>query len=445
MSALNPDDHENDPRDIPSEETVLGLCLVSQYAIEAAAEFGLTTEDFYRPAHQMIYEAARHLADSGNPVSVASVNAELVKRGQSTVTGGAVKLIELSSDTLAPRQVTYYANLVMEQASLRLALKGARTSAHAAFNGRGEVADTIDFIAATMEKATAPRKTASDGFVSLGEVMPAVIDRLEKPDGERDRVELPYLDLDALTGGIEPGEVLVVAGRPGMGKTTLAQDAARHAALRRGNPVAFFSLEMSSEELATRILCAESRVPFHAMNNGLMNDADWDRVRDATQRMADSPLMIDDAPNTTTAHIRARLRGMARTNPARLVVVDYLQLMKAPGRADSRQQEVADISRELKLIAKEFGVGLILVAQLNRGPEQRADKRPMVSDLRESGAVEQDADMVILLFREDAYEKESPRAGEADLIVAKHRGGPTADVTVAFHGHLCRLTDMAQG
>lgn len=444
-TALNPADGQTDPHDIHSEETVLGLCLISKKAVEDVAALGLLPEDFYRPAHATIYETARHLADSGKPVSVTSVNAELVRRGQSMATGGTMTLVELSTDTLSPAQATYYANLIIEQARLRRALQGARSSAQIAFDGRGDTDELIGRIAAEMETATAPRGTDDDGFVTLGSVMPSVIDRIETPDEDVDRVRLPYLDLDALTNGIEPGEVMVVAGRPGMGKTTLGLDAARHAAIRQGLPVAFFSLEMSKEELATRMLVAEARVPLHAVQTGNLEDADWERVSAANARMADAPLMIDDSANTTTSHIRARLRGMARTTPARLVVVDYLQLMKAPGRSDNRQQEVSDISRELKLIAKEFGVGLIVAAQLNRGPEQRTDKRPMVSDLRESGSVEQDADMVILLYREDEYDKESPRAGLLDLIIGKHRAGPTTTVEVGFQGHYCRATDLAAG
>jgi replicative DNA helicase len=430
------------PHDIPSEQAVLGMCLISKRALEDVAAHGLAPEDFYRPAHQIIYETARHLADEGKPVTVASVSSELTKRGQLLAVGGTVTLVELSSDAMSPATATYYANLVIDQARLRRALQGAIRAAQLASEARGDVDDVIGMIAAEMEAATAPRGTTEDGFRSLDDVLPDVIDELETPIGEVDRVPLPYGDLDALTGGVEPGEVIIVAARPGMGKTTFGLDAARHAAIRHKLPVAFFSLEMSESELVKRMLVAEARVPLRTMQERLMTEPDWDRVNDARARMSDAPLMIDASPHTTTAHIRARLRGMARNTPgkpgpARLVVVDYLQLMKAPGRSDSRQQEVSDISRELKLIAKEFGVGIIVAAQLNRGPEQRQDKRPMVSDLRESGSVEQDADMVFLLFREDVYDKESPRAGLQDIIVGKHRGGPTSEVEVAFQGHYC--------
>ncbi|WP_236574565.1 replicative DNA helicase [Nocardiopsis sp. FR26] len=430
------------PHDIPSEKVVLGLCLISKRALEDVAAHGLLPEDFYRPAHQAIYEAARHLVDMGKPVSAESVNAELARRGESVATGGILTLIELTENTLSPATAVYYANLVINQARLRRALQGAIRAAQIASEGRGDVDELIGMIAAEMEAATAPRATNDDEFMALGDIIPNVVDLLEKPDEATNAVPLPYGDLDALTAGLEPGEVMVVAGRPGTGKTTFAQDAVRHAAIRHNIPSVFFSLEMSKEELTLRVLCAESRVPLHTMKSRLLDEPDWERIRDARKRIADAPLMIDANPYTTTAHIRARLRGMARPapgkpGPARLVVVDYLQLMKHPGRPENRQQEVSDISRELKLIAKEFGVGIILLAQLNRGPEQRQDKRPMVSDLRESGSVEQDSDMVVLLFREDVYDKESPRAGEQDIIVGKHRGGPTAEVTVAFQGHYC--------
>lgn len=451
MTALNPTDSTEVPNDVPSERAVLGVCLTSRRGLEEAAAHGLVPGDFYLPAHQAIYAAARHLADCGKPATVESVNAELGRRGQSTVTGGVLELADLASGAQSPATAVYYANEVINQARLRRALQGAIRAAQIASEGRGDVDELIGMITAEMETATAPRGTHEEAFAPLGDVLPTVVDLLEKPDEASNTIPLPYADLDALTVGGEPGEVIIVAARPGMGKTTFAQDAARHAAIRHNIPTVFFSLEMSKEELAMRVLCAESRVPIHTMKSRLLQESDWARIRDAHQRIADAPLLIDENPYTTTAHIRARLRGMARPGangpgPARLVLVDYLQLMKHPGRSDNRQQEVSDISREIKLIAKEFGVTVILLAQLNRGPEQRQDKRPMVSDLRESGSVEQDADMVFLLFREDVYDKESPRAGEMDIIVGKHRGGPAGvDVTVAFHGHYCRAVDMAAG
>jgi replicative DNA helicase len=227
--------------------------------------------------------------------------------------------------------------------------------------------------------------------------------------------------------------------------SALALDFARSAAIHHGLPTVVFSLEMGRNEITMRLLSAEARVPMHIMRTGQMSDDDWGRLAKRMSEVADAPLFIDDSPNMSLMEIRAKCRRLKQRHDLKLVIIDYLQLMSSPKKTESRQQEVSEMSRSLKLLAKELEVPVIALSQLNRGPEQRQDKKPMLSDLRESGSIEQDADMVILLHREDAYEKESPRAGEADLIVAKHRNGPTATVTVAFQGHYSRFVDMAPG
>ncbi|NUP01511.1 MAG: replicative DNA helicase, partial [Nonomuraea sp.] len=253
-----------------------------------------------------------------------------------------------------------------------------------------------------------------------------------------------FQDLDQLTNGLHPGQMIVVAARPAIGKSTLGLDFARSAAIKHGMTTVIFSLEMSRNEITMRLLSAEARVALHAMRSGMMGDDDWTRLARRMSEVAEAPLFIDDSPNMSMMEIRAKCRRLKQRNDLRFVVIDYLQLMSSPKKTESRQNEVSEISRAIKLLAKELEVPVIAISQLNRGPEQRTDKRPQVSDLRESGSIEQDADMVILLHREDAYERESPRAGEADLIVAKHRNGPTATVTVAFQGHYSRFVDMAQ-
>jgi replicative DNA helicase len=237
--------------------------------------------------------------------------------------------------------------------------------------------------------------------------------------------------------------MIVIAARPALGKSTLALDLARSATVKHGMATVIFSLEMSRNEITMRLLSAEARIALHTMRTGQLNDDDWTRLARRMSEVADAPLYIDDSPNMSMMEIRAKCRRLKQRQDLRMVIIDYLQLMSSPKRVESRQQEVSEMSRALKLLAKELEVPVIAVSQLNRGPEQRTDKRPMISDLRESGSIEQDADMVILLHREDAYERESPRAGEADLIVAKHRNGPTATVTVAFQGHYSRFVDMA--
>jgi replicative DNA helicase len=227
--------------------------------------------------------------------------------------------------------------------------------------------------------------------------------------------------------------------------STLALDFARAAAIKSGLSTAFFSLEMGRNEITMRLLSAEARVPLHTMRTGQMSDDDWTRLARRMSEVADAPLFIDDSPNMSMMEIRAKCRRLKQRHDLRMVIIDYLQLMSSPKRVENRQQEVSEMSRSLKLLAKEIDVPVIALSQLNRGPEQRTDKKPLLSDLRESGSIEQDSDVVILLHREDAYERESPRAGEADLIIAKHRNGPTTTVTVAFQGHYSRFVDMAPG
>jgi replicative DNA helicase len=254
-----------------------------------------------------------------------------------------------------------------------------------------------------------------------------------------------FADLDALTNGLHAGQMVVIAARPAIGKSTLALDLARAAAVKHRMAAVLFSLEMSRNEITMRLLSAEARVPLHAMRTGQMGEEDWTRLARRMSEVVDAPLFIDDSPNMSMVEIRAKCRRLKQRHDLRMVIVDYLQLMSSPRRVENRQQEVSDMSRSLKLLAKEIDVPVVAISQLNRGPEQRNDKRPLLSDLRESGSIEQDSDVVILLHREDAYERESPRAGEADLIVAKHRNGPTTTVTVAFQGHYSRFVDMAPG
>jgi replicative DNA helicase len=254
-----------------------------------------------------------------------------------------------------------------------------------------------------------------------------------------------FADLDELTNGLHPGQMVIIAARPAMGKSTLGLDFCRAASIHHNMASVIFSLEMTRNEITMRLLSAEAKIPLNHMRNGNMNDDDWTRLARKMGEVSSAPLFIDDSPNMTMMEIRAKARRLKQRHDLRLIVIDYLQLMTSGKKVESRQIEVSEFSRQIKLLAKELEIPVVALSQLNRGAEQRADKRPMVSDLRESGSIEQDADMVILLHREDVYEKESTRPGEADIIVAKHRNGPTRDLTVAFQGHYSRFVDMAHG
>jgi len=290
------------------------------------------------------------------------------------------------------------------------------------------------------------RRTSED-YLPLNEIMGEALTEIEaisNRDGEMVGVPTGFTDLDSLTNGLHAGQLVMIAARPALGKSTMALDVCRTASIKHGLTSVIFSLEMSRNEIVMRLLSAEAQVPLQHMRSGTMSESDWSKLAGKMGTVSDAPLFIDDSPNMNLMEIRAKCRRLKQRHDLRLVVVDYLQLMSSGKRVESRQQEVSEFSRSLKLLAKELDVPVIAISQLNRGPEQRQDKRPMLADLRESGSLEQDADMVLLLHREDFYERESPRAGEADFIVAKHRNGPTATITVAFQGHYSRFVDMAQ-
>jgi replicative DNA helicase len=310
--------------------------------------------------------------------------------------------------------------------------------------GRSAGFDPEVDIAATQDALDSLVRNDSAGTPKpVGDIIGAALERAITPPTNADRVPTGFMDLDSLlTGGFAPGQMVVVGARPAMGKTTLGLGLARAAAITHQIPTLFESLEMGEDELGNSILAAQARIPLHHIKQGIVNDVDMARAARILPRITEAPLHLNDSSHLSLPILRGRIRHLVRTIGLRLVVIDYLQLMQAP-KAENRQAEVAKLSRGLKLLAKEFGITLVVLAQLNRGPEQRTEKKPMVSDLRESGAIEQDADIVILLHREDAYEKESPRAGEADFIVGKHRGGPTATITTAFAGHYAQFVDMA--
>jgi replicative DNA helicase len=381
----------------------------------------------------------------GEPVDAVTVAAELTKAGELSRVGGAPYLHTLVSMVPTAANAGYYARIVREQAILRRLVEAGTRIVHMGYTGTGDVDDMVDRAQAEVYDVTDRR--SSEDYLPLSSIMGDALSEIEaisNRSGEMVGVPTGFADLDSLTNGLHGGQMIIVAARPSLGKSTLGVDFCRSASIKHGLTSVIFSLEMSRSEIVMRLLSAEAQVPLHHMRSGSMTDADWNKLAAKMGVVNDAPLFIDDSPNMTLMEIRAKCRRLKQRHDLRLVVVDYLQLMSSGKRVESRQQEVSEFSRSLKLLAKELDVPVVAISQLNRGPEQRTDKRPMLSDLRESGSLEQDADMVVLLHREDAYERESPRAGEADFIVAKHRNGPTATVTVAFQGHYSRFVDMAQ-
>jgi replicative DNA helicase len=433
------------PQDNNAEQSVLGSMLLSKDAIADVIE-SVRGTDFYRPAHESIFDAIVDLYGRGEPADPVTIAAELQRRGDLARVGGAPYLHTLSASVPIAANAGYYAEIVREKAILRRLVDAGTRIAQWGYAGEGQVDETVDRAQAEVYSVT--DKRTSEDYAPLSDIMEATLDEIEaisNRDGEMIGVPTGFADLDELTNGLHGGQMIIVAARPAVGKSTLGLDICRSASVHHNLASVIFSLEMTRNEITMRLLSAEAKIPLNHMRNGNMNDEDWAKLARKMGEVSSAPFFIDDSPNMTMMEIRAKARRLKQRHDLRLIVIDYLQLMSSGKKVESRQLEVSEFSRQIKLLAKELDVPVIALSQLNRGPEQRSDKRPMMSDLRESGSIEQDADMVILLHREDVYEKESTRPGEADLIVAKHRNGPTRDVVVAFQGHYSRFVDMAHG
>ncbi|MBB6627983.1 replicative DNA helicase [Nocardioides sp. KIGAM211] len=431
------------PQDMAAEQSVLGSMLLSKDAIADVSEV-LRGADFYRPAHETIHDAIIDLYGRSEPVDMVTVAAELQRRGELQRIGGAPYLHTLSANVPIAANAGYYAEIVREKSILRRLVDAGTKIVQIGYAGEGQVDDVVDQAQAEVYKI-ADRRSGED-YSPLSDIMDGVLDEIEAI-GNREAglygVPTGFADLDDLTNGLHSGQMIIVAARPAMGKSTLALDLCRAASIHNNLTSCFFSLEMTRSEITMRLLSAEAKVPLNHIRNGNMSDDDWAKLARKMGEISSAPMFIDDSPNMTMMEIRAKARRLKQRHDLKLIVIDYMQLMSSGKKVESRQLEVSEFSRNIKLLAKELELPIIALSQLNRGPEQRGDKRPMMSDLRESGSLEQDADMVILLHRDDVYEKESTRPGEADLIVAKHRNGPTRDITVAFQGHYSRFVDMA--
>ncbi|RMI34013.1 replicative DNA helicase [Nocardia stercoris] len=435
------------PHDMTAEQSVLGGMLLSKDAIADVVEV-IRPGDFYRPAHQAVYDAVLDLYGRGEPADPVTVAATLERKGELKRIGGAPYLVTLTQTVPTAANASYYAEIVAEKAILRrLVEAGTRIVQYGYAGADGQdVAEVVDRAQAELYDVTERR--ASEDFMPLEELLQPTMDEIDSiasRGGISLGVPTGFTELDELTNGLHPGQMIIVAARPGVGKSTLGMDFMRSCSIKHGLASVIFSLEMSRTEIVMRLLSAEAKIKLGDMRAGRMSDDDWTKLARRMSEISEAPLFVDDSPNLTMMEIRAKARRLKQRHDLKLVVVDYLQLMTSGKKVESRQQEVSEFSRSLKLLAKELEVPVIAISQLNRGPEQRTDKRPMVSDLRESGSLEQDADMVILLHRPDAFERDDPRGGEADLIVGKHRNGPTATITVAHQLHLSRFVDMARG
>ncbi len=429
------------PQDLPAEQSVLGAMLLSKDAIGEVTEL-CKGRDFYRLAHEFIFESIMDLYGRGEPADAITVADLLGKRNQLGQVGGHIYLHELVSSVSVTANAAYYAGIVRDKATLRRLVDASMKISQLGYQAQGDVNAIVDHAQQVIYEV-AEGKTAED-YQPLSELVEITLDEIESlsQHGVMAGVPTGFVDLDHLTNGLHPGQMVIVAARPGMGKSTLGLDFARSASIKHGLCSVFFSLEMTKSEIVMRLMSAEASVPLNHIRKGELKDEDWARIANKTAAVSQAPLFIDDSPNLTMMEIRAKARRLKQRFDLKLIVIDYMQLMTSGKRVESRQIEVSEFSRQIKLLAKELEVPVVALSQLNRGPEARQDKKPMLSDLRESGSLEQDADLVILLHREDAYDKASARAGEADFIIAKHRNGATDVIPVAFQGNLSRFVDM---
>ena len=434
------------PHNLQAEESVLGALLLDRDAIGVAAELGLQPGDFYKPAHQHIYDAIRSLFAASSPVDVVTVADELRRAGLLPEIGGIEALHELQNATPAISSVSHYTKIVQDTSVLRRLIHVAGDIAELAYSEPDDVTKALDEAETKVFEVAEDRVT--DSTRSIEELLGVVFDKLQDTFTRGDRVTgVPtgFTDLDDLLSGLQPSALYIVGARPAMGKTAFGLGIASHVAQHSALPVLVFSLEMGHEELTQRILSSEARVDSSKLRSGELADTDWTKIGRAIGRL-DVPLFLDDNPRVTVMEMRAKARRIkARFGGLGLIVVDYIQLMSSGGRAENRQLEVSEISRNLKILARELEVPIVALSQLSRRLEERSDKRPMLADLRESGSLEQDADFVMFLYRDEVYNADSPDKGSAEVIIAKHRSGPIGTKRLVFLGQYTRFDNAARG
>jgi replicative DNA helicase len=434
------------PHNLQAEESVLGAMLLSKDAIAAAVEV-CTTDDFYKPAHGHIFDAVTSLYAVGEPADPVTVSDELRRAGLLDAIGGPAVLVTLQNNTPATSNAARYAHIVEEHALLRRLIGVAGEIAEMGYSVPEDIAAAVDH-AETLVFQVANRRV-TDTTRRLYDLLGKALERIEHLyDRGDDITGVPtgYTDLDQQLSGLQPSNLIIVGARPAMGKTAFALGLAAHAAVEHHVPALFFSLEMGELEITQRLLCAESLVESTRLRNGRLLESDWPKISQATGRLGEAPLYIDDNPNVTIMEVRAKARRLkSRLGNLGLIVIDYLQLMTGRNRAENRQVEIAEMSRGLKILARELEVPVVALSQLSRQLEARQDKRPMLSDLRESGSLEQDSDVVMFIYRDEIYNADSSDRGMAEIIVAKHRNGPTGSARLVFRNQYTRFDNMARG
>jgi replicative DNA helicase len=433
------------PHSVEAEQAVLGGLMLDNSTWDTVAD-RLKSEDFYRRDHQLIFAAIAELAGRSEPSDAVTLAEFLERRSQAAETGGLVYLATLARDTPSAANIRAYADIVRERAQLRALIRVGGEIAGSVFENDGRpVNELVDEAERRVfEIAEVSRK--GSGFVALRDDLGALVDRLDmlhSSAGKLTGISTGFDKLDEMTGGLQAGDLIVVAGRPSMGKTTFAINIAENAAFGMKVNVAIFSMEMSREQLAFRMISSLGRVDQSRLRRGPYQDDDWTRITSALSQMRDAPIFIDDGAALSPTEVRARARRLKREHGLGLIVIDYLQLMQVTGNTENRATEISEISRSLKALAKELSVPVIALSQLNRSVEQRPDKRPVMSDLRESGAIEQDADLIMMIYRDEVYNPESTKKGTADIIIAKQRNGPVGDFLLTFLGKYTKFENYA--
>jgi len=430
------------PHNLEAERTVLGAVLVDNAAFSSAAEV-LTREDFYRESHRRIFEAMAVLAERSQPIDLVTLKNELLRGGALEAAGGAAYLGSLLDGVPRISNVEHWSRIIKERAVLRNLIHASNRIVQSCFEGEDEAAVLLD----RAEKAIfdIAERRIRQGFVGIREIVKEsfrTIDQLSQSKEIVTGLPTGFADIDEMTSGLQKGELVIVAARPAMGKTSFCLNVAQHASMRAGETVGIFSLEMSKEQLVLRMLCSDSRVDAHKLRTGRLQEKDWARLAKAYADLSASKVFIDDSSALSPLEMRAKCRRLRAEHGLGLVIVDYLQLVTGSGRAENRQQEISAISRSLKGLAKELAVPVVALSQLSRAPEARTDRRPQLSDLRESGALEQDADIVMFIYREEEYKPSDENRGIAEIIIGKQRNGPTGTRKLAFIKEFTRFENL---
>ena len=433
------------PHSIEAEQSVLGGLLLDNAAWDKIADF-VSSEDFYRYDHRLIFQHIARLINSAKPADVITVFESLSSAAKAEEVGGVAYLNALAQNTPSAANIRRYAEIVRDRGILRKLITVADDISGSAFNPQGkEVKQMLDEAESKIFSIAEEGARGSQGFQEIQPLLTQVVERIDElynRDNPNDITGVPtgFLDLDRMTSGLQPGDLVIVAGRPSMGKTAFSVNIGEHVAVDSGLPVAIFSMEMGGAQLAMRMLGSVGRLDQHRLRTGRLNDEDWPRLTHAIQKMNDAQIFIDETPSLSSIELRARSRRLARQcGKLGLIIVDYLQLMSANSPGENRATEISEISRNLKGLAKELNCPVIALSQLNRSLEQRPNKRPVMSDLRESGAIEQDADLILFIYRDEVYNPDSPEKGMAEIIIGKQRNGPIGSVRMTFLGHYTKF------